>query len=1633
MRTTQEVKGTQTLDIIEKHLEKGRFDQVVGILKSILCNSNSFEQIQPFLPYVNVVAIYLAVEKPTKLNDFYSEVHPPMAWEDKVGLYDFYQCASECYIEVYCNKLDEPNEKEPALKLALNYSKKALLLVASLSDEKKSYIEEYLNSIEGYYQYYCALELLVEECDLLLMDDPPQKKALNSLPITAAAYIRIKKQLFYVNKTSKECIQLNITPIQLRHFDQEMRVEELYVGRPRKLSDTELSNITSITGHTMAEQHQKLLFQSPGKWPFFSKLFSFICELKKINIKEFHGLEKFSLKKLQWNAKLANILSKRLEALFNSFKPLIPEILTVLRRTSNAEEFKTIATKLIDFIQMLQYSPFCDDVVRDCGEMLDIFKKKGIQDAVLKQRAENTRLKAGLSIIHKPYQGSWLKESKQIERLRENLKNSLKEVTKAAITFTVKDSGNFDKAQRIIGKDTEKSINDRGQNNFPKFFSSENTLPPLFGKKPNSNIPIEFEEHSPKWIEKDPSTDDLLISQVQNLRVSNFENLTEDNLQQIIYAQREFNQKTIKWLESIAQRCTAFLGTPPCSFNWIAIGSLSRYELSLYSDLDIALLIENIQYKTNSYFRQWINLMRFNQDLVGGFPIDNGDIGYLFKDRQPFLNTPEGLAEYIKYKNLSPEDNVDFYPQYSLRCSLSLYSSDEQGKELLIRFKNQFKQQLKTICSDSEQIYRTQSQSDWQGHQRSFENNCKLQKPDLKEYYISPLVYWCLDIALFHYDSVEYLEEITILNILQSLRKNFSKNFINNLSYNFKYLQYLRLGIQAKTDQSGQDISNLNQEQHKHLDDIMQFLQLLYNKDVIDFLPLLDLNPFTSCEAKGLVLQAFGRMNLNDLSKIFPLHLIILEKYIQYHMAGNVSNLDDLKNSEQLAMQLIELLPKELIDFEEKNNDGKTLLHLIAQSGSHELFKKLFHAGVNIYEEDKNGNVALHLASKGYSQFQKYYNDTLARDYLEDNYCFIIDQLINRYSDEALLEQANKLNQTPLWYALEHSRSQKIVKKHLDKGARFPADDNGSTALHLAVSGQLNNFKLTSCLLKNGYANEVNKQNKQGDTPLHLVVNKHSICANDKEKEEIVLTIIMLINNGADANIKNNSQQTPGQLTNNPDIKVILNRNSQGAIRLTRSQTEPTSVRPLPTNKGIRNLDSFGIDKQPTSIYRLDLAIRNNEIGKVKLLLNNIYNNSLDDVLRLAILQLNLPYIKKIIGEVKTIIKIILEKKDLLDNKDLAYYAQGLLYEEDGKVDEACKAYRKGKSYPAAERRLGIILNDRPEYAENPEEAHQCLENAASKNNIKAMCILGEKYEYKDPQQAYNWYHKAELMGDKKSRDKCEELLNKNKMPSNINNLHSAIRCADEGKVKSLLNNIDNILGYGRVLRLAEGAQILPDKGNTLVMQLKNGFLTAYWNGGEKSFNTLDVKDILPKLPNEGEDSTNQDLIRSIISKYNIYVLDDILRLAILQLDINKNLGKVKKIIKNILEKNDLLYNKDLTYYVQGLLYEKDGKVDEACKAYRKGKRYPAAERRLGIILNDHPKYAENPEEGHQCLKNAAKDNIKAMYILGQKYEDKDPQQAYNWYHKAELMGDENSRIKCENLLKKILEPSIGRPAPKSM
>lgn len=86
------------------------------------------------------------------------------------------------------------------------------------------------------------------QCDIVVMSVAPQKETLDTLKLLSdAAYIRVKNQLYYVNKKTKECLLLNMD--DSKSFDLALKIVDMPLDTPKKLSEDELDRINLQTGH----------------------------------------------------------------------------------------------------------------------------------------------------------------------------------------------------------------------------------------------------------------------------------------------------------------------------------------------------------------------------------------------------------------------------------------------------------------------------------------------------------------------------------------------------------------------------------------------------------------------------------------------------------------------------------------------------------------------------------------------------------------------------------------------------------------------------------------------------------------------------------------------------------------------------------------------------------------------------------------------------------------------------------------------------------------------------------------------------------------------------------------------------------------------------------------------------------------------------------------------------------------------------------------------------------------------------------------------------------------------------------------------------------------------------------------
>ncbi|MCE5317408.1 MAG: DUF294 nucleotidyltransferase-like domain-containing protein, partial [Parachlamydia sp.] len=163
---------------------------------------------------------------------------------------------------------------------------------------------------------------------------------------------------------------------------------------------------------------------------------------------------------------------------------------------------------------------------------------------------------------------------------------------------------------------------------------------------------------------------------------------------------RNFSNDIALFFDSLLQDAIAILGKPPCEFTVLSLGSLARKEMSPFSDLEFAILIEKATPVERIYFRRLVRVLELEVINLGetAIPLLKGGTkspvprGFSFDDGG---NTPLG-KEHIAELIQTPEAMADFQTDRFYMGDLIL-SSTLRNASLLLGNKDLFKRYRKSM------------------------------------------------------------------------------------------------------------------------------------------------------------------------------------------------------------------------------------------------------------------------------------------------------------------------------------------------------------------------------------------------------------------------------------------------------------------------------------------------------------------------------------------------------------------------------------------------------------------------------------------------------------------------------------------------------------------------------------------------------------------------------------------------------------------------------------------------------------------------------------------------------------------------------------------------------------------------
>ncbi len=256
-----------------------------------------------------------------------------------------------------------------------------------------------------------------------------------------------------------------------------------------------------------------------------------------------------------------------------------------------------------------------------------------------------------------------------------------------------------------------------------------------------------------------------LYHQLQNAR-EQFRKTAQENKTDVLIVQQDYTKAIKQLWATLFRECETLAGKAPCDFAILGMGSLARQGLGLASDLDFAILVQEEKYQQHDYFQQFIQLIQLKLNCLGDgyLLIDETDLSYFKKDNQlSLLNTPEGLLKNY-HPSLIIEDNSDGVKAYDKHRPVLLYPDNTAGQRLAIKYQTLLWQNLQknhpeeikssTVENKALPLHVLVANYYFKFNNKKLtiyqNSNVTQEKVNLKNSYLTPLLLWCADVALYY-------------------------------------------------------------------------------------------------------------------------------------------------------------------------------------------------------------------------------------------------------------------------------------------------------------------------------------------------------------------------------------------------------------------------------------------------------------------------------------------------------------------------------------------------------------------------------------------------------------------------------------------------------------------------------------------------------------------------------------------------------------------------------------------------------------------------------------------------------------------------------------------------------------------
>jgi WD40 repeat protein len=244
--------------------------------------------------------------------------------------------------------------------------------------------------------------------------------------------------------------------------------------------------------------------------------------------------------------------------------------------------------------------------------------------------------------------------------------------------------------------------------------------------------------------------------ELADTRLIFFNQLEGIALSQVLNLETDWTEYSCGLVSRIIKDIESFLGEAPCGYAFLRLGSGSLKKMTLYSDIELLLLIKIRSTSTLAYFKAMIKALWYRLASLGETdpkrPGLHLDAPYLLDEEATFITTPEAFIDSFYSDDLGEESLCDGSRYAPLNASY--LCGNAEGEKLFSDYTSLLKERLAKPKKGEALTMRQflgikQLQYDTKQYAKACET-LPVGKINLKERFAKPLIALCRGFALYH-------------------------------------------------------------------------------------------------------------------------------------------------------------------------------------------------------------------------------------------------------------------------------------------------------------------------------------------------------------------------------------------------------------------------------------------------------------------------------------------------------------------------------------------------------------------------------------------------------------------------------------------------------------------------------------------------------------------------------------------------------------------------------------------------------------------------------------------------------------------------------------------------------------------